>query len=91
MLKAASSNGLTIAPRPKLPKSPPLTAEPGSCEFLTAKASKLFGFFLISAKIPSALAFAACFASGLALTPKPIKIWLAALCSLPLNLAEFSS
>ena len=77
MPNTASSNGFTIAPRPNTPKSPPLTAEPGSSEYFLANTSNCLGDFLTSAKIPSAFFLISAFFAGVAAAPNASKIWLA--------------
>ena len=74
-LNAASSNGFTIMPRPNQPRSPPFSAEPGSCECFFASSANRLGFFFSSASNLSASSFV--------LT----RMWLARRCSSTLNCA----
>jgi hypothetical protein len=62
----ASSNGLTIDPRPKLPRSPPCCAEPGSFEYSFARSANFAGLAFAFAYTSSASFFAAAFSSSFA-------------------------
>jgi hypothetical protein len=77
MPKAASSKGLTMAPRAKKSRSPPLAAEPGSSEFFLATSAKLSGCALTSASRASALALALARTSAEASLATAIRMWLA--------------
>ncbi|MNS96517.1 hypothetical protein D3C72_1308180 [compost metagenome] len=87
----ASSKGLTIAPRVTKSRSPPFSAEPGSCEFLRATSAKVAGAFFTSASSCSALAFALARSPLDMLAGAVIKMWLARRSSLVPKRAVFCS
>ena len=62
----ASSNGLTMLPRAKVPRSPPCAAEPGSCELAFASSANFAGLAFTCAASSSAFCFAAAFSASLA-------------------------
>ena len=74
MEKAASSKGFTIEPRANVPKSPPFSAEPGSCEYFFANSENFVGFFFTSANTCSAFFLASALASGDDDAETPIKM-----------------